>query len=103
MDPGASLIVGDADCELNPCTYKELFGFGLYSIVFWLQVIFYLAALLGWYFENRSVRVKLLFVPYYFFIMNLSVFLGLNKVSQTCTISELGKSKKGKLIGIFIW
>ena len=49
---------------------------GFYRLLFGLQLIFYSLALLGWYFENRSVKVKLLFVPYYFFIMNLSVFLG---------------------------
>jgi len=57
--------------------YNEgMFEFGLYSILFWLQVLFYCAALLGWFLENRSTRVKALFVPYYFFIMNLSVVLG---------------------------
>jgi len=57
--------------------YNEgIFDFGLYSILFWLQVLFYCAALLGWFLENRSTRVKALFVPYYFFIMNLSVVLG---------------------------
>ncbi len=50
-----------------------------YSILFWLQILFYAAALLGWYLENRSIKVKILFVPYYFFIMNLSVFLGLKR------------------------
>lgn len=47
--------------------------------LFWLQVLFYTAALAGWYFENRQVRIKWLFVPYYFFIMNLSVFLGFRR------------------------
>lgn len=57
--------------------FKEgLFEVGLYSVLFWLQVLFYCAALLGWFLENRSTRVKALFVPYYFFIMNLSVILG---------------------------
>ncbi len=57
--------------------YQEgLFDFGFYSILFWLQVLFYIAALTGWFLENRETRVKLLFVPYYFFIMNLSVYLG---------------------------
>ncbi|MBL7966760.1 MAG: glycosyltransferase family 2 protein [Prolixibacteraceae bacterium] len=58
----------------------------LYTILFFLQILFYIAALLGWYLENRSIKIKLLFVPYYFFIMNLSVFLGLKrylKGSQT--------------------
>jgi cellulose synthase/poly-beta-1,6-N-acetylglucosamine synthase-like glycosyltransferase len=58
-------------------------GFGLYSNLFWLQIVFYLAALLGWYLENRNIKVKVLFVPYYFFIMNLSVFLGLNRILRS--------------------
>tara|TARA_R110000787_G_scaffold280945_7_gene391986 strand:- start:467 stop:1657 length:1191 start_codon:yes stop_codon:yes gene_type:complete len=48
----------------------------LYGIMFWLQLLFYIAALTGWFLENRSTRIKALFVPYYFFIMNLSVVLG---------------------------
>ncbi|MFD1293684.1 glycosyltransferase family 2 protein [Lutibacter holmesii] len=57
--------------------YNEgIFEFGLYAILFWLQLLFYCAALLGWFLENRSTRIKILFVPYYFFIMNLSVVLG---------------------------
>jgi cellulose synthase/poly-beta-1,6-N-acetylglucosamine synthase-like glycosyltransferase len=57
--------------------YNEgLLDLGLYSILFWLQMLFYVAALTGWFLENKSIKVKLLFVPYYFFIMNLSVVLG---------------------------
>ncbi len=48
----------------------------LYTVLFWAQSMFYIAALIGWYLENRELRLKLLFVPYYFFIMNLSVYLG---------------------------
>jgi cellulose synthase/poly-beta-1,6-N-acetylglucosamine synthase-like glycosyltransferase len=58
---------------------EGLFGFGMYSLLFWGQVLFYTAALLGWFLENRKLKVKVLFVPYYFFIMNLSVFLGLRR------------------------
>jgi cellulose synthase/poly-beta-1,6-N-acetylglucosamine synthase-like glycosyltransferase len=57
--------------------YDEgILSFGLYSILFWLQLLFYVAALTGWFLENRETRIKILFVPYYFFIMNLSVVLG---------------------------
>jgi len=56
-----------------------IFSFSLAASLFWLQVLFYAAALAGWYFESRKVRVKWLFVPYYFFIMNLSVFLGFRR------------------------
>lgn len=55
---------------------EGILSFGFYSIVFWLQLLFYASALLGWFLENRETRVKILFVPYYFFIMNLSVVLG---------------------------
>jgi len=55
---------------------EGLLSFKFYAILFWLQLLFYAAALLGWFLENRETRVKILFVPYYFFIMNLSVVLG---------------------------
>lgn len=55
------------------------FTTNLYSILFWAQLIFYIMALLGWYLENRKIKLKLLFVPYYFFIMNYAMFLGLNR------------------------
>ena len=55
---------------------EGLLYFGLYSLLFWLQMLFYVTALTGWFLENKSIKVKLLFVPYYFFIMNLSVVLG---------------------------
>lgn len=55
---------------------QGILSFGLYAILFWLQLLFYAAALLGWFLENRETSVKILFVPYYFFIMNLSVVLG---------------------------
>lgn len=55
---------------------EGIFSFKLYPILFWLQVLFYAAALLGWFLENRETRIKILFIPYYFFIMNLSVVLG---------------------------
>ena len=53
-----------------------LFAFTFYSSILWTQILFYAAALIGWYFENKQLRVKALFIPYYFFIMNLSIYLG---------------------------
>ena len=56
-----------------------LFAPSLYGILFWLQIIFYSAALIGWYLEHKQLKIKALFIPYYFFIMNLSIFLGLKR------------------------
>lgn len=53
-----------------------IFHLSFYAVFFWLQIMFYLFALTGWWLANHSIKVKLLFIPYYFFIMNLSVFLG---------------------------
>jgi len=67
-----------------------------YSILFWLQILFYLSALLGWYLENQSIRVKILFIPYYFFIMNLSVFLGLKRYLKGSQTVNWERAKRGK-------
>ncbi|WP_417873790.1 glycosyltransferase family 2 protein [Xanthomarina gelatinilytica] len=48
----------------------------VYSVMLYTQLLFYSMALVGWIFEARMVRVKVLFVPYYFAIMNYAVFAG---------------------------
>ena len=75
--------------------HEGLFQFGFYSTLFWLQLLFYVVALLGWYFENRKIRIKLLFVPYYFFIMNLSVFLGLRRYLKGKQSVNWERAKRG--------
>ncbi len=49
----------------------------LYQALLVAQVLFYGAAWLGKILEDKKVRVKLLFVPYYFCMMNYAVFAGL--------------------------
>ena len=61
---------------------------GIYKLLIFFQGLFYVAALWGWYLENRHIKVKILFVPYYFFVMNYAVFAGLYrylKGSQSVT------------------
>lgn len=48
-----------------------------YTGLFMLQLLFYLAAAVGYLLENNSIRVKAVFIPYYFVIMNWAVYLGL--------------------------
>ena len=52
---------------------------GIYSLILLGQIAFYSSALLGWFLEHRQIKVKALFIPYYFFIMNYAVFLGFNR------------------------
>jgi len=57
-----------------PVPFEE--GWGGAVLVFWMQICFYAMALLGWFLKNRQIKIKILFVPYYFFIMNYAVYLG---------------------------
>ena len=49
----------------------------LYYFILFAQVSFYGMSLLGWYFESRQVKVKLLFIPFYFCMMNYAVIAGI--------------------------
>jgi cellulose synthase/poly-beta-1,6-N-acetylglucosamine synthase-like glycosyltransferase len=73
-----------------------LLSFSMYPIFFWLQVLFYAAALLGWFLENRETRVKILFIPYYFFIMNLSVVLGFFRYMKNTQSVNWERSKRAQ-------
>src|SRR5690606_25265965 len=50
---------------------------GVYQMLMIGQVAFYLAALVGYFLENKNIRLKALFVPFYFCMMNYAVILGL--------------------------
>ncbi len=41
------------------------------------QIAFYGFSLLGWYFESKQVKVKILFIPFYFCMMNYAVIAGI--------------------------
>lgn len=43
------------------------------------QLLFYIFGFTGWYYANRNVSVKALYVPYYFLFMNISVFAGFKR------------------------
>lgn len=48
-----------------------------YSVMLYLQILFYLLAAVGWYFENKKLHLKLLFVPYYFLFINYASIRGI--------------------------
>jgi biofilm PGA synthesis N-glycosyltransferase PgaC len=51
----------------------------LYDLLLAGQLIFYFMALLGWILESREIRLKLLFIPYYFCVMNYAVIAGIRR------------------------
>jgi len=67
----------------------------IYVLLFYGQVLFYIMALLGWYLENRAIKVKVLFVPYYFFIMNLAVLFGIKRYIKGSQSVNWERAKRG--------
>ncbi|MBC7904928.1 MAG: glycosyltransferase family 2 protein [Gemmatimonadaceae bacterium] len=51
----------------------------VYDIMMAGQLFFYVLALTGWFFANRNIKVKSLYIPYYFLFMNISVFMGFRR------------------------
>jgi poly-beta-1,6-N-acetyl-D-glucosamine synthase len=50
-----------------------------YPFLMAAQFLFYLAAAIGWSLEQREIKVKVLFVPYYFCVMNYAVYAGFSR------------------------
>lgn len=57
--------------------YLAIQGFCFYQMMLVAQVGFYLLAALGYALRDRKIGIKGFFVPYYFVVMNLSVYAGL--------------------------
>lgn len=52
----------------------------IYDYLLYAQIAFYVFAALGWLFEQRKVKVKAFFVPYYFCMMNYAMYRGLGRL-----------------------
>ncbi|GAA4840617.1 glycosyltransferase family 2 protein [Algivirga pacifica] len=50
---------------------------GVYNVLLLGQLLFYSLVTVGWLISNHKIRYKIFFIPYYFFMMNYSVYLGL--------------------------
>jgi biofilm PGA synthesis N-glycosyltransferase PgaC len=53
-----------------------LAGNPIYQLFLLAQLLFYAAALLGYWLESRKIKFKIFFIPYYFFLMNYAVYAG---------------------------
>ncbi len=67
----------------------------IYLGLFICQVGFYTLSLLGWILEKRQVRIKALFIPYYFCMMNYAVAAGIRRyfLKQQSAVWEKSKRK----------
>jgi biofilm PGA synthesis N-glycosyltransferase PgaC len=58
-----------------------LFSYGyFFELTLYAQLAFYFLALIGHVLRNKKIPIKGFFVPYYFTLMNLSVFFGLLRI-----------------------
>jgi len=67
----------------------------IYSWLFYLQILFYIMAMVGWFMENKKIKVKIFFIPYYFFVMNYAVILGINRYFKGQQSVNWERAKRG--------
>lgn len=82
-----SAVISASDGFFNPSS--------IYVWLFWGQLVFYLSALAGYILEERKIKLKLLFVPYYFFIMNLALYLGFARYIKKQQSVNWERAKRG--------
>lgn len=66
----------------------------LYLVLFSSQLLFYLLGVAGYYFENRSIRIKALFIPFYFCMMNYAVIAGMLRYVRNNQSAAWEKSRR---------
>ncbi len=66
----------------------------LYQGMLAAQLLFYILAGLGYFLERRHLRVKILFIPYYFCVMNYAVLAGMLRYFQKKQSASWEKSKR---------
>jgi biofilm PGA synthesis N-glycosyltransferase PgaC len=66
----------------------------VYQVLLTAQVVFYAAALAGWLLERKEIKVKALFIPYYFCMMNYAVIRGIFRYLAGSQSAAWDKAKR---------
>ncbi|WP_316814879.1 glycosyltransferase family 2 protein [Pedobacter nyackensis] len=69
-------------------------GGAVYKVMFALQTVFYLLSLIGMFFESKNIRIKVLFIPFYFCVMNYAVIAGIIRYFKKNQSAAWEKSKR---------
>ena len=51
----------------------------VYTAILVGQIAFYIAAAVGYYYASKNIKIKALYIPYYFVFMNFALYLGLKR------------------------
>jgi hypothetical protein len=65
-----------------------------YQVLMLAQVGFYLAAISGWILEEKHIKVKIFFIPYYFCMMNYAVIMGIVRFASGRQSAVWEKAKR---------
>jgi uncharacterized membrane protein YjdF len=65
-----------------------------YDVILYLQILFYAFSVAGWLLEKKQVRIKALFIPYYFCMMNYAVAAGMRRYFARQQSALWEKSKR---------
>lgn len=66
----------------------------IYTIIIVFQLLFYAAALAGWFLESKKIKVNAAFIPFYFSMMNYAVIAGTFRYFQGSQSAAWEKSKR---------
>ena len=66
-----------------------------YSVFLYFQILCFVLAGVGWYFENKKIRFKILFAPYYFVSINYASIYGIFRYFKGQQSVNWEKSKRG--------
>lgn len=77
---------------LNIFLFREA---AIYGLLLYAQIAFYLSALIGGAIAEARQKLKLLIVPYYFFIMNYAVYRGFIRYIQNNQSVNWERAKRG--------
>ena len=67
----------------------------IFTIIWIMQLLFYIAAFAGWLLEKHGRKNKFLYVPYYFLFMNMNVFRGMAYLRSHRHSGTWEKAKRG--------
>jgi len=73
-----------------------LLGGSFYLVIFVLQIAFYLAALIGYLLERKGIKVKLLYIPYFFCLVNAAAMSGVINMLFGGKLSSWEKAKSAR-------
>lgn len=71
------------------------YGSPFYVVAFLLQIAFYVMGYLGYKMEQKHIRNKLFFIPYYFLFMNINVIKGISYLFKNKGSGAWEKAKRG--------